>query len=226
MKGQVWDFHIGEEIGKILCLICENNSITQHEFWCGHVVAESNGGKTSVENLRPICLCCYLSMSSTDNMLDFAKAKYPESAIIISKGADLISIPNQFKCPYCPMRFSKDTHLNMHIRMYRQRLNNIHDPMNHYLENAKDLESYLREFFFDILEEGFELVLHKHTEYSLDRKQLLRRIFCDSVEETIFDWIGDEDKPFEPITKKMASEQVLERFDSKFYNRFNEMTTI
>ena len=39
-------------------------------FHCGHVVAESKGGQTILENLRPICGSCNSSMG-TENMCDF-----------------------------------------------------------------------------------------------------------------------------------------------------------
>ncbi|NDG77664.1 MAG: hypothetical protein EBX51_07610 [Acidimicrobiia bacterium] len=34
------------------------------DFQCGHNVPESNGGKTDVKNLIPICSRCNLSMGS------------------------------------------------------------------------------------------------------------------------------------------------------------------
>jgi hypothetical protein len=42
------------------------------DFHCGHVTAEANGGVTSIENLRPICKACNLSMR-TENMEEFKK---------------------------------------------------------------------------------------------------------------------------------------------------------
>jgi 5-methylcytosine-specific restriction endonuclease McrA len=66
-----WNTYIGEEIGKTSCLCCKTNYITQHNFHCGHVVAEANGGKVHVENLRPICAVCNNSMGTMD-MQEFA----------------------------------------------------------------------------------------------------------------------------------------------------------
>ena len=40
------------------------------DFECGHVKAKTNGGKNSVENLRPICGICNKSMG-TNHMYDF-----------------------------------------------------------------------------------------------------------------------------------------------------------
>jgi hypothetical protein len=71
MRIVCWNTHIGEEIGKTSCLCCKTNYITQHNFHCGHVVAEANGGKVQIENLRPICAVCNNSMG-TMNMKEFA----------------------------------------------------------------------------------------------------------------------------------------------------------
>jgi HNH endonuclease len=65
-----WSKWIGEEIGKSKCFCCEVNEIKMSSFHCGHVVAEVNGGKTTVDNLRPICSACNLSMGS-ENLTDF-----------------------------------------------------------------------------------------------------------------------------------------------------------
>jgi len=43
-----------------------------NDFHCGHVIAEAKGGETVIENLRPICKKCNLSMG-TDNLNDFRK---------------------------------------------------------------------------------------------------------------------------------------------------------
>ena len=62
----VWDKYIGEEKGKGKCYCCEMIEISQMNFICGHVVSEFNGGKITIENLRPICVSCNLSMGTMD----------------------------------------------------------------------------------------------------------------------------------------------------------------
>lgn len=76
LKRAVWDLYIGAEKGTASCLCCEKTTIRQIEFHCGHVVAEAEGGKTNIENLRPICAQCNLSMGK-QNLYEF-KAKYFE----------------------------------------------------------------------------------------------------------------------------------------------------
>ena len=70
-----WNAYIGEDVGKHVCMCCRNLYITQHNFHCGHVIAEAKGGSIEVSNLRPICEKCNYSMG-TENMADFAKTHF------------------------------------------------------------------------------------------------------------------------------------------------------
>ncbi len=72
LKRAVWDKYVGEDVGKTLCLCCNHVYIRQIEFHCGHVIAEAKGGETTIENMRPICAQCNLSMGTT-NMVEFKK---------------------------------------------------------------------------------------------------------------------------------------------------------
>jgi len=70
VKDLAWAKWIGDNIAKHKCLCCEVNEIKMNSFHCGHIVAETNGGLTSVENLKPICAACNLSMG-TENLEAF-----------------------------------------------------------------------------------------------------------------------------------------------------------
>jgi hypothetical protein len=70
VKDQSWAKWIGDDIAKAKCLCCGIHEIKMNSFHCGHVLAVVNGGKTSVDNLRPICAACNLSMG-TENLEDF-----------------------------------------------------------------------------------------------------------------------------------------------------------
>lgn len=72
LRSDVWDRYIGLDIGRTKCLCCRRKNITQFDFHCGHVVAEVKGGNTNVDNLRPICSNCNLSMG-VKNMNDFIR---------------------------------------------------------------------------------------------------------------------------------------------------------
>jgi len=72
VKRKVWDKWIGKAFGTSLCLCCKLTEIDKMSFHCGHVISERNGGEISVNNLRPICQSCNLSMG-TQNMKEFIK---------------------------------------------------------------------------------------------------------------------------------------------------------
>ena len=72
VKDLSWNTWIGEDVAKAKCMCCEVNQIKMSSFHCGHIIADSNGGTTSVNNLKPICAACNLSMG-TENMDDFKK---------------------------------------------------------------------------------------------------------------------------------------------------------
>ena len=84
LKDLTWEKWVGDHIAKTKCLCCGVNDIKMNSFHCGHVVAEADGGPTTVENLRPICATCNLSMR-TQNMVKF-KEQHALGAAISSHG--------------------------------------------------------------------------------------------------------------------------------------------
>lgn len=70
LKKLVWNKHVGGHVGEAKCVCCKVTPISQMSFNCGHVVAEKNGGKLELPNLRPICQNCNSSMG-TRNMDEF-----------------------------------------------------------------------------------------------------------------------------------------------------------
>lgn len=72
IKIMTWDEYIGKELGIAKCTCCKTAEISKGEFHCGHVISESNGGQICVDNLRPICAQCNLSMG-TRNMDEFIR---------------------------------------------------------------------------------------------------------------------------------------------------------
>jgi 5-methylcytosine-specific restriction endonuclease McrA len=76
----VWNKYFnGLSVGTCIC--CNSMPIYLVSFECGHVQSEKNGGENTVDNLRPICRACNLSMKTT-NMDDFMK-KYGLNKTII-----------------------------------------------------------------------------------------------------------------------------------------------
>ena len=72
LKASVWITYIGKDVGATKCPCCNTHEITQLSFDCGHVIAEALDGKTTLENLRPICSKCNKSMRTT-HMDEFKK---------------------------------------------------------------------------------------------------------------------------------------------------------
>jgi hypothetical protein len=72
IRTAVWNHHIGMDKGVSICMVCKVFPIYQMDFHCGHVLAKSKGGLNTLENLRPICQSCNLSMGAI-HMDDFMK---------------------------------------------------------------------------------------------------------------------------------------------------------
>jgi hypothetical protein len=65
LREQVWIHHNGK-LFSCKCKIpwCQNQ-MTAFDFQCGHNIPESKGGKTTLENLIPICSRCNTSMGNS-----------------------------------------------------------------------------------------------------------------------------------------------------------------
>lgn len=69
LRNKVWDTYLGN-IAKANCVCCNINQIDKTDFQAGHVEASANGGKNTLENLRPICRNCNDEMG-TQHMRTF-----------------------------------------------------------------------------------------------------------------------------------------------------------
>ena len=70
IKTLVWNKYIGDKVAEAKCMCCRVTTISMRHFHTSHVISEKNGGKCTVDNLRPACANCNLSMSSM-NMNEF-----------------------------------------------------------------------------------------------------------------------------------------------------------
>jgi 5-methylcytosine-specific restriction endonuclease McrA len=70
-RKMVWkkDFYDKE---KGICKVCNKVEININTFQCGHIVSHKNGGETSFENLKPICVQCNNKMGSM-NLYEYMK---------------------------------------------------------------------------------------------------------------------------------------------------------
>ena len=71
VKDNVWNYYIGEKLGISECFCCRG-IMGRGNFSCGHVIAKSKGGETTIKNLRPICVSCNSSIG-TEDMENFMK---------------------------------------------------------------------------------------------------------------------------------------------------------
>lgn len=73
--------HVREEVWRLygapVCWCCQKEPISSQNKHFGHILAEKNGGRPTVENLRPVCASCNLRMR-TKNMYDYMQERgYP-----------------------------------------------------------------------------------------------------------------------------------------------------
>lgn len=80
LRNQVWVTNCGENFNS-QCFCCKNK-ITVYQWECGHIISEFEGGKLTIDNLKPICSTCNKSMG-TQNMYDFKKSFYSEKKCTI-----------------------------------------------------------------------------------------------------------------------------------------------
>jgi len=71
----LWTSQFGDTT-KGTCYCCKAEISVLGTWHAGHVVAQSNSGPDTVENLRAICLPCNLGMG-TENMEEFKRRCYP-----------------------------------------------------------------------------------------------------------------------------------------------------
>jgi len=64
LREQVWVQQIGQKFDSKCKVTWCTNRINVFDFQCGHNIPESKGGKTTVDNLVPICGRCNMSMGS------------------------------------------------------------------------------------------------------------------------------------------------------------------
>lgn len=62
LREQVWLSHMGKTFEEKCKIVWCENRINAFDFQCGHNIPESKGGKTTIQNLIPICGRCNISM--------------------------------------------------------------------------------------------------------------------------------------------------------------------
>lgn len=70
IKTQIWNKYVGNRF-QVKCPVCKTNAISAHNFHAGHIISDKNGGKTDIENLRPVCASCNQSYGSENMNVEF-----------------------------------------------------------------------------------------------------------------------------------------------------------
>jgi hypothetical protein len=76
----LWTVQFGDST-KGGCYCCKAEITALGTWHAGHVVAQSNGGADTVDNLRVICLPCNLAMGS-EHMDEFKNRCYPPAPVV------------------------------------------------------------------------------------------------------------------------------------------------
>ncbi len=66
LRRKVWEKEFGLQHANAICPLCQTQQISVWDFQCGHVISRKHNGETTLDNLRPICILCNMSMSSKD----------------------------------------------------------------------------------------------------------------------------------------------------------------
>ena len=85
--GKVWRNIYGKEFDKVKCKICNKEEISfdkRDEWHISHVKSLKDNGGNDLDNLRPACKKCNLSMR-TKNMIDYCREKYGQDFETIAK---------------------------------------------------------------------------------------------------------------------------------------------
>lgn len=108
LRKAVWN-HYNGKVYETTCYTGCGETISVHNFECGHVIAVSCNGETDLSNLRPICSNCNKSMGNKNmeefiNKYGFKKDNSDEN----EKSNDKIkNKPIQHQCDKCQETFNK-----------------------------------------------------------------------------------------------------------------------
>jgi len=73
LREQVWITNVGNKFEtKCLVVWCQNK-INVFDYHVGHNIPESHGGATNINNLKPICARCNLSMGNYYSIEEWSK---------------------------------------------------------------------------------------------------------------------------------------------------------
>jgi hypothetical protein len=122
VRNSVWNTDIGIKNKQSVCFCCNTEQISFGNFECGHIQAEANEGKVTIQNLRPICSLCNKSMGKNNMetfMETFGFVKNENwngiKKKIKNKNNKNNNIKSKYQCFTCKRNFVQKCHLDSHL---------------------------------------------------------------------------------------------------------------
>lgn len=66
LRNLVWKTYASDTYLSANCFCCRKNIISIDNFICGHILSRYDGGTIDLDNLRPVCNSCNVSMGTCD----------------------------------------------------------------------------------------------------------------------------------------------------------------
>jgi hypothetical protein len=205
--------------------------ITPFEFEAGHVISEFNGGKTEIENLRPICSDCNKSMG-TMSMHDYVE-KCNFKSKLSSDGSNSTIIdkinegPNAVAQLYCKskkndIKVSYQTHKIIIVYVWNNNVKVWEKRHNDYLMN--DIADWISKELKDLMKDNMDNENHKSIkEYALKMKKYTDIKYVSDVFKFCKSTLNDE-----AFFKKLDTDTKVINFKNGLYdlqkNLFRERT--
>jgi hypothetical protein len=174
IREKVWTHYLGNT-GEAPCFCCEKSIITPFKFECAHIIAESKGGNSSVNNLLPCCGVCNRSMG-TMNFFVF-KSKMHDNFHYNQNDLSLVQkkVINYYN--------QKEETLTCkdYLENYRDWMNILENTMSIEKKEKKDeiINNFLCDCNFD-----FTYITKKRSDLHLtcgNSKQNLIDVICDHI---------------------------------------------
>jgi len=101
LREEVWLKHFGKTFSAKCPVQWCTREISVFSFEAGHNIPESKGGKTTIDNLIPICGDCNRSMGDRFTIDDFSKQYASSTVINITPSLDVHVKPQTFFQKLC-----------------------------------------------------------------------------------------------------------------------------